>query len=170
MNYSQPLRNTGIRNMTKIGRTHVSHLLKEYISLWCIYLSLLDKNSLKAYYRMFPSWIGHLGWRRAHLPLLRTIFLQSWQVLTKTNLLLAPFKLDLASWKKKKAALWCFHVVNMHPSGEKPDKPTTCGARYHSMGICNCIPSFCTYPWLNWPSTFKDSYKCQLEASPTLIQ
>lgn len=35
--------------MTKIGSKYAPHLLKEYISLWYIYLSLLDKNSLKAY-------------------------------------------------------------------------------------------------------------------------
>lgn len=148
----QPLRNKGIRNMTIIGRKYVPHLLKEYISLWCIYLSLLDKNCLKAYYRMFPSCI----WADTGLtcPSGEQSSCSPSTCLQKLILpLLAPFKLDLASWrnKRKKAAPWWFYVVHMQPSGEKTDNPkhliSTCGAKYHSMGICNCIPWVCTYPW-----------------------
>lgn len=120
---SQPLRNTGIRNMTKIARKYVPHLLEECISLWCIYLSLLDKNSLKAHYRMFPSCIwadaGLTCPSREQSPCSPSMCLQKLILL-----LLAPFKSDLASGKKK-AAPWHFHVVHTQPSGEKTDKPTT---------------------------------------------
>lgn len=144
---SQPLRNIGIRNMTKIGRNYVPHLLEECISLWSYYLSLLDKLITGW---MFPSCIwadaGPTCPSREQSSCSPSTCLQK-----LIPLLLAPFKADLASWKKKKAAPWCFHVVHMQPSGGKTRQTnhltSTCGVRYQTMGICNCnSPGFVLIP------------------------
>lgn len=50
--------------------------LKEFISLWYIYLSLLDENSFKSHLSVDASLL-HLGSHRTHLPLYRTVFPQS---------------------------------------------------------------------------------------------